>query len=276
MHSGLVEGSSSPHVCLAYMQMDPGAPTELNEQGKTIIQRDFTGSYTNPSAWWVICAAYSTQSCTQEPLHLVLITLAVRHRHTGTKPVLTFLVCSITSMSKLQSGCVQLPAVFTEELLLPLTVYTGLMEQEVHLHLPNVAEAAPQQPQAALSHQLHQLKLARGGQAAGKLPKSPTLSSPQPCLPLKMTGAWMMTSTFSSRSVTSEPRGTLRRRMTADRAGAWGRRVGMQGGLAHVMPRPIPTVTQAAAAPLYGLAWSVVVDFTANWPPLVLKYLCRC
>jgi hypothetical protein len=31
--------------------MDPGAPTDVDDQGNTILQRDFTGSYTNPNAW---------------------------------------------------------------------------------------------------------------------------------------------------------------------------------------------------------------------------------
>eukprot|EP00967_Tisochrysis_lutea_P024060 scaffold27619_cov19-Tisochrysis_lutea.AAC.1 len=50
---GEVAPEDLPQVDEEAAKMDPGAPTELNEQGNAIIQREFTGSYTNPSAWWV-------------------------------------------------------------------------------------------------------------------------------------------------------------------------------------------------------------------------------
>eukprot|EP00983_Pelagomonas_calceolata_P047948 1140855-Pelagomonas_calceolata.AAC.4 len=48
---GEVAPEDLPQVDEEAAKMDPGAPTELNEQGNAIIQREFTGSYTNPSAW---------------------------------------------------------------------------------------------------------------------------------------------------------------------------------------------------------------------------------
>uniref|UniRef100_A0A6S8P647 NusG-like N-terminal domain-containing protein n=1 Tax=Dunaliella tertiolecta TaxID=3047 RepID=A0A6S8P647_DUNTE len=49
---GEVAPEDLPQVDEEAAKMDPGAPTELNEQGNAIIQREFTGSYTNPSAWF--------------------------------------------------------------------------------------------------------------------------------------------------------------------------------------------------------------------------------
>ncbi|KAF5839498.1 hypothetical protein DUNSADRAFT_672 [Dunaliella salina] len=49
---GEVAPEDLPQVDEEAAKMDPGAPTELNEQGNAIIQRDFAGSYTNPSAWF--------------------------------------------------------------------------------------------------------------------------------------------------------------------------------------------------------------------------------